>query len=235
MRRPRSRSNRLTATAWPATKRTGIVSATRMPACCASVIAACSTSGASIASPSPNLTTHCAPSISSRAFGRAPPIVTPGASSRRSSSGTGSPSCRLRMSSWMRAASPSTVTVPTAAADTPSPTSRRRAHRTGRRRRSTGTRATRAAAACRETNHSLAPAVGPRVVDGARRRFLVRRQELFGDQRQIFAERESPRSSHASAYRSETPRLARTRLSSPTSTGSAGTVSSQRCSWSAGR
>lgn len=69
-------------------------------------MAACSINGQSCASPvSANLITHGCPSSSIKAFGRAPPMVTPGAIRRLSSSRTGSPantcctsSCKMPMS-----------------------------------------------------------------------------------------------------------------------------------------
>ena len=80
----------LDATAWPSTRRIACVRATRMRALRASVIDACSIRGVSAGSSSENFTTHCSPLMSRSALGRAPPIVTPGASRRFCADGMGS-------------------------------------------------------------------------------------------------------------------------------------------------
>ena len=160
--------------------------------------------------------------MSRSAFGRAPPIVTPGASSRRSSSGTGSPSCKLRMSSWMRAASPSTGNGPNrrgrySVADVETPSAPKRSSPAKYRYSSNESRGglSRKRITRSPQRSGRASSTAPAAVslsDGRNSSSISGRSSLSAN----------PRSSHASAYRSETPRLARTRLSSPTSTGSVG-------------
>ena len=71
------------------------VTATRMPALAAKVMVACSTNGVSTASSnSLNLITQAPASVCSKAFGRAPPSVTPGCIRRCMSAVTGAWVCR---------------------------------------------------------------------------------------------------------------------------------------------